>query len=150
MRHTNLERGRIESDAWKDVHDFKMEAFLGCLMNLGAMRQCLLPTRLRIRDRINGNNFIRATMGETRFKKVARFLCFDDKASRSWRKEREMVAPLREIWDMFNQALKRHYVAGPFLRVDEQLVCLERQVQIPSILVLQARKVNKNILGDRC
>ncbi|GFN96542.1 PiggyBac transposable element-derived protein 4 [Plakobranchus ocellatus] len=49
-------------------------------------------------------------------------LRFDDKDTRSTRKDKDPLAPIREVWDLFERSLKRHYSPGSFLTVDEQLV----------------------------
>ncbi|GFO30288.1 PiggyBac transposable element-derived protein 4-like protein [Plakobranchus ocellatus] len=49
-------------------------------------------------------------------------LRFDDKATRSARRARDVFAPMRELWDLFHTNLGKHYVAGQNITVDEQLV----------------------------
>ncbi|GFO47343.1 PiggyBac transposable element-derived protein 4 [Plakobranchus ocellatus] len=47
---------------------------------------------------------------------------FDDKETRTARRAKDIFAPFREIWDVFNANLARGYVPGPVLTVDEQLM----------------------------
>ncbi|KAK7105966.1 hypothetical protein V1264_017276 [Littorina saxatilis] len=47
---------------------------------------------------------------------------FDDKSTRNARRERDVFAPFRDVWDKFQKSLKSHYIPGPLLTVDEQLV----------------------------
>ena len=61
-------------------------------------------------------------MPRNRFKELMRMLRFDDKSTRSERKAKDKLAAFREIWDEFLVSLRRYYIPGKNLTVDEQLM----------------------------
>ena len=50
------------------------------------------------------------------------YLRFDDKATRSERREKDKLAPIRDVWEAVNKNLMKHYLPGDNVTVDEQLV----------------------------
>ena len=57
-----------------------------------------------------------------RFTLIMKFLRFDNKETRSERKERDKMAPIRDLWEQFIQRCRMCYVPGPNCTIDEQLV----------------------------
>jgi hypothetical protein len=57
-----------------------------------------------------------------RFKSIMRYLRFDNKSTRAERVKSDKLAPIRDIWEMFIAQLRKHYIPGPDLTVDEQLI----------------------------
>lgn len=73
-------------------------------------------------DDVNGRPVFRATMSLDRFKEITRCLRFDDKEDHVANRSRDKLAPIRTVFDKWNNRLKLLYVPGKFLTVDEQLV----------------------------
>lgn len=69
-----------------------------------------------------GPPIFRATMGLKRFTFLLRFIRFDDKTSRSLRRQKDELAPIRDIFNKINNNLKKMYTPGENITVDEQLV----------------------------
>ena len=65
---------------------------------------------------------MRSLFGYNRLVTLLVCLHFDDKNMRSARKEKDPLAPIREVCERFGRSRKRHYTPGSFLTIDEQLV----------------------------
>ena len=63
-----------------------------------------------------------AGMGCTRFTDFMTHLRFDNKETRSARRVKDVFAPFRDVWEAFMKNLGGHYIPGPFLTVDEQVM----------------------------
>ncbi len=70
----------------------------------------------------NGHPVFRATMPRSRFEEILRFLHFDDKTTRGTSAAQDKLAPIRKIWQMFNESLRKPYIPGADITIDEQLV----------------------------
>ena len=66
--------------------------------------------------------FSRATMSLHRFKFFLRCVRFDNFRSRAERQQSDVLAAIREFWDIFSTSLLRFYVPDSVLTIDEQLV----------------------------
>ncbi|GFN83395.1 PiggyBac transposable element-derived protein 4 [Plakobranchus ocellatus] len=73
-------------------------------------------------DLKSGETIVRCAFTRNRFLKLCNRLRFDDKSSRNQRRERDLFAPIRDLWEQFLKTLKRHYIPGVSVTVDEQLV----------------------------
>ncbi|XP_046392323.1 piggyBac transposable element-derived protein 4-like [Ischnura elegans] len=73
-------------------------------------------------SQLYGPPIFRATMGLKRFKYLLAFIRFDDKATRSVRRQKDKFAPIREVWERLNTNFKKHYLPGSNITVDEQLI----------------------------
>ena len=69
-----------------------------------------------------GRPIFAATMPLNRFKDLLRYLRFDNKNTRAARRETDKLAAFRDIWEMFLPTLRRNYIPGTDMTVDEQLV----------------------------
>lgn len=56
-------------------------------------------------DRLRGLPLFRATMSCDRFKRILRFIRFDDKNTRTARRARDKLAPARDIFELINKNL---------------------------------------------
>ena len=65
---------------------------------------------------------VMACFSRDRFLKLSDHLRFDDKETRSQRREKDAFATLRDLWEDVDGNLSREYVPGPTLTVDEQLM----------------------------
>ncbi|XP_070198822.1 piggyBac transposable element-derived protein 4-like [Littorina saxatilis] len=121
VKCTNIEGRRVKKDAWVPTNDEEIEAVIGMLLFLGTKKHNMLSTE-EIWDSSYGHPIIRACMGRRRFQTLMTHMRFDDKSTRNARRERDVFAPFRDVWDKFQKSLKSHYIPGPLLTVDEQLV----------------------------
>ena len=120
VKFTNLEGKRNEAD-FVETDDIEMRAFVGCILFLGGMKQSKLSSTT-VFDAMYGQGFVRASFSHNRFLQLLNFLRFDDKETRSARRSRDVFAPFRDFWDVFAKNLSDHYIPGPFITIDEQLV----------------------------
>ena len=61
-------------------------------------------------------------MSLMRFKMLMKFIRFDDKSSREDRRQRDKLAAIREVWNMFLSRCKLCYTVGSHVTIDEELV----------------------------
>lgn len=61
-------------------------------------------------------------MGRNRFQRILQYLRFDDKSTRTARREKDKLAAIRDLWEILNNNLLKYYLPGLNLTVDEQLV----------------------------
>ncbi|GFN89736.1 PiggyBac transposable element-derived protein 4 [Plakobranchus ocellatus] len=118
---TNTEGRRSLGDAWKDTDEIEILALIGCLLLAGAMRNTASSTSL-LWHKMYGVKMLQASFSHSRFAQLNNYLRFDEKASGNERSETDPFAPIRALWEVFNQNLIRHYVPGPSLVIGEQLV----------------------------
>ena len=69
-----------------------------------------------------GSPFYRSAMGQVRFEFLNRCLRFDNPVTRQERRAVDKFAPIRKIFDMFNENCRRLYSPGDCMTVDEQLL----------------------------
>ena len=120
VKFTNLEGKRNKAD-FVETYDIEMRAFVGCILFLGGMKQSMLSSTT-VFDAMYGQGFVRASFSRNRFLQLLNFLRFDDKETRSARRSRDVFAPFRDFCDAFTKNLSDHYIPGPFITIDEQLV----------------------------
>ena len=87
---------------------------------MGALRDNGTPTTI-LWSKTEDNPLVMACFSRDRFLKLSNHLRFDDKET-SQRREKDVFAPLRDLWEDFNGNLSREYVPGLTLTVDEQLM----------------------------
>jgi hypothetical protein len=61
-------------------------------------------------------------MSLKRFKQILRFCMFDNKNISEERLTADKLATFRNIWTMFVATLRKYYIPGTDITVDEQLV----------------------------
>ena len=110
----------------------EIRALIDVYTYLGAMNQNICPSEL-IWDVRNGNQLMRCTFSRNIFLKLGNMLRFDDKATRTEIRERDIFTPIRDVWEKFLSTLKKHYNPGPFVMVDEQLIPGEAEVAVSNI-----------------
>ena len=120
VKFTNLEGKRNKAD-FVETDDIEMRAFVGCILFLGGMKQNMLSSTT-VFDAMYGQGFVLASFSRNRFLQLLNFLRFDDKETRSARRSRDVFASFRDFWDAFTRNLSDHYIPGPFITIDEQLV----------------------------
>ncbi|XP_072395337.1 uncharacterized protein [Diabrotica undecimpunctata] len=104
----------------------ELHALLELLIFAAAQRDNHLATRQMFDDEISGAIY-KATMGRERFEFLIECLRFDDKMSRLDRKETDLLAAIREIWDDLIQNCKTSYKPGSYLPIDKQLLAFRKR-----------------------
>ena len=113
--------GRWYSSRWRDVDTMEMKAFIGCLLYIGVFKS-RHESYSSLWSKEHGRAPLRAAMSLSRFTLLLKFLRFDDTRTRSVRKQRDKLAPIREIWNSFLSCSRKFYVPGCDTTIDEQLV----------------------------
>ena len=121
VEYTNIDGKRALQDKWCETDEIEIMAFICILIHLGALKQNIFPTEL-IWDVQNGNALASSTMTRSRFLSLSNRLRFDDKETRSERRNRDEFAPIRDIWEQLMSNMRKHFVPRPFITVDEQLI----------------------------
>ena len=144
VKYTNVEGLRVLQSRWKQTDKIEIQAFIGLLLTTGVNKQGGVDFR-EYWDPIFGNPIFRATMGKNRFASLLRFLRFDDKSTRSLRKSKDKLAPIRDLWEYINQNLKKYYLPGENLTIDEQLVPFRGRVSFKQYLPSKPDKYGMKI-----
>ena len=98
-----------------------MKAFIGLLYLAGVYRSSGKSTD-ELFDIRDGRPIFHATMSPKRFKVISRVIRFDDKESRNARRERDKLAPIRDVYDAWVQTLSKCFLMYETLTIDKQLV----------------------------
>ena len=118
---TNKEGHRIRGEQWRHTDATEIEGFIGCLLHMGVLRDNGTPTAI-LRNKTEGNPLVLACFSRDRFLELSNHLRFDDKETRSHKREKDAFAPLRDLWEDFDGNMSGKYVPGPTLTVDKQLM----------------------------
>lgn len=122
---TNNEARRVTKDnnlkPWNDTDVVEMRAFFGLLLAAGHLKSNHQSYEV-LWGSMYGPPIFRATMGRNRFKSLLRYIRFDDKLTRTARRSKDKLAPIRDIWEQIVNNLRKHYIPGANITVDEQLV----------------------------
>ncbi|KAF4530424.1 hypothetical protein B566_EDAN018556 [Ephemera danica] len=129
VQYTNLKAQRVYeekgySDAWNNVDEIEICAFIGLVMIAGALRQPK-HTYTMLWNARYGPLIFRATLSLRRFKQILRFMRFDDTETRD---KDDKLSPIREVWEIVNNLLGQYYIPSENLTVDEQLVAFRGRV----------------------
>ena len=135
VKCTNEEGQRIFGDNWKHTNEDELKTYLGLLIIAGVYRGRLEPV-VHLWNQNSGRPIFNKAMSRNRFQQLTRTLRFDTKATRDERRQRDKLAPIREIHDKFASRCRAVYRPGDQVCVDEQLVAFRGRcpfkVYIPS------------------
>lgn len=121
LNMTNLYGVRKYGDNWEMIDMITLHAYFGLLLLAGVYRsygECIT----QLWDETNGRPIFRKTMSIKTFKKIQGCIRFDDKNDRVQRSVRDKLAPIRNVFDRWNNNLKTLYTPSEFLTIDEQLI----------------------------
>jgi hypothetical protein len=121
VKYTNIRATGIIGISWKTIDRIELQAFFGLLITVGINKQGIINYN-EFWCPLFGSQIFRACMSRNRFTAILRFIRFDDKSTRSSRRSKDKLAPIRDIWDMITKNLLKHYLPGDNLTIDEQLV----------------------------
>lgn len=134
-RCTNEEGQRVFQTQWRATTAEEIHAYLGLVLLAGVYRGRMEPV-IHLWSRDQGRPIFSQTMPRGRFQQLTRVFRFDSKDTRTARRERDKMAPIREIHDKFATTCRTSYKPGSQLCVDEQLVVFRGRcpfrVYIPS------------------
>ena len=65
--------------------------------------------------------FYRCCMSKNRFREFLRYVTFDNRNTRRSRQVLDKMAAIREVWELLQCNLRKHYVPSEWITVDEQL-----------------------------
>lgn len=105
---------------YEPTDETEMLAFIGILIAMGANN----GTKLSISDRWflhHGRSDYIAGMSRNRYKELLSIIRFDDKQTREERRKEDNFAPIRELYDVFNETLITHYIPSANVVIDEML-----------------------------
>ena len=99
-------------------HD-EMAAFLGLNIMRGFYSDL---TMQQLFDTATGPSVFKATMGGGRFSTILKNLTFDDRNSRTERKKGDKFCHIRDLFNLLDENLRRHFAPSECVTVDESLV----------------------------
>lgn len=120
VKFTNIQASKSQTN-WKPVDEVEIRAFIGLLIIAGVDRSSKKNYE-EIYDSLHGMPIFKATMSKHRFKHIMQFMRFDDKNTRSVRRQKDKLAPIRDVFDLIIKNLIRLYSPGSNLTLDEQLI----------------------------
>lgn len=120
VRCTNTEASEKDAE-WKNVTRTEMLAYIGLLIAAGANDFSRPNYRLYF-NRLFGMPLFLATMNLERFKSLLKYIRFDEKSSRAVRRNTDKLAPIRDIFNLFRQNLKKYYAPSENLTISGQLI----------------------------
>lgn len=118
---SNKEGQVVFGNEWKIISDEEFLAYIGILLLAGVYRSRNESTK-SLWDSSTGRPIFKATMSLKRFHLISRVIRFDDKNTRIERREKDKLAPVREIWNKWVEILPILYNPTENVTVDEQLV----------------------------
>lgn len=109
---------------WRPLEKSELDCFLGVLIKAGALRCRKESTReIWTTNASIRRSFFTAAMSRNRFELIYKFLRFDDKTTRTERKEHDKLAAIRDTWDTFVINCQKSFQPYETVTIDEQLVC---------------------------
>lgn len=120
VKYTNIE-GAKQKPNFTLTDAIEIKAFIGVLLAAGVDRSSK-RNYVEFFGVLRGQPIIRATISLKRFKQLLRCIRFDDKTTRTARRAKDKLAPIRDVFEMVNSNLKKMYSPSEYLTVDEQLV----------------------------
>ena len=122
LANTNIHGLANQGRQWINVAMIEIRSTIGLLLFLGLTKSGHENIRTLWRQGYFSRAICQATMSGRRFQDIQTMLSFDDQATREQRKADDKFAPIREVFDMFTSACRRHFSPGECLTIDEQLV----------------------------
>jgi len=126
--NTEIERHNIDNNAnnaeaatFAPLSINELKAFIGLLYYQGVNKNNHLNLTEMWSNEF-GSNLYRTVMSEKRFSFIGARLRFDDKSTRAERRTVDVLAPIRELWDLFIGNCQKNYTPGNNLTIDEQLL----------------------------
>ncbi|XP_071639586.1 piggyBac transposable element-derived protein 4-like [Temnothorax longispinosus] len=128
VKYTNMyiesKRNTVSYKREKDCRDTtrcEILALIGTLFFIGTKKGSYTNVLELWATNGTGIQTLRAVMGYKRFLFLLRCLRFDDKSTRSERKQTDKLAPIRSMLDSFVRNCKNSYTVSEYVTIDEML-----------------------------
>ncbi|KAK0060041.1 piggyBac transposable element-derived protein 4 [Biomphalaria pfeifferi] len=105
----------------RNVDIVELKSLLGLYYLAGVLNMNGVTT-YELFDKDCGVAYFRATMPQKRFTFSTNCICFDDKGTRQEKRERDRLAPIRELFDKIVNTSQQLYTPSEYCTVDEQLL----------------------------
>lgn len=105
----------------KDTDSIELKALLGLLYMAGTLKSSHQNLDDLYANDFTGVEFLRSTMSLRRLRFLLSSIRFDDANTRQERRQLDKLAPLREIFELFNENCLNNYTLGENVTIDEML-----------------------------
>jgi len=119
MHFTLAEAQRQEDEAFS-LSKNELTAFFGLCILRGVLKGRDEPL-FNFWNEEYGRPIFRETMSRNKFKSILRYIRFDDKNSRSLRRQTDKFAAIRDLWNSVMDNCQKSFFPNPNVTVDEQL-----------------------------
>ena len=127
IRWTNKE-GRITyGEEWIDVTEKEFNCYLGLLI-LSGVYKSRNESIIQLWNVQDGRALFSKSMARNRFQQISRAVRFDDASRRREHRTDDKLAPVRRIFDMWEETLQDSFVPADNVTVDEQLLTYRGRV----------------------
>ena len=120
VMHFTLAEARREGDEAFSLSKDEFTAFFGLYILRGVLKGRDEPL-FNFRDKEYGRLIFRETMSRNKFQSILHYIRFDDKNSRSLRRQTDKFAAIRELWDLVMDNCQKSYFPGANVTINEQL-----------------------------
>lgn len=127
LKWTNKEGRLIGSDNWKDVTEEEFLCFFGLLI-LSGVYKSRGESVIQLWSKEDGRAIFNKSMSRTRFQLISRAIRFDDAVRRRQNRNNDKLAPIKNIFEMWETTLADSFVPGDDVTVDEQLLTYRGRV----------------------
>ena len=121
QRWTNIEGSLVFGNSWKDLERRDLLCYIGLLLLAGVYKAKNEPVE-QLWNIESGRPIFSKSMARNRFTDISRVLRFDNAADRRQRRVTDKLAPIREVFEMWEKTLEDAFVPYENVTVDEQLV----------------------------
>jgi len=121
LEFTNVQGQLVFGTKWKAFDRLSLRSYIGLIILAGVYKSNH-EAITNLWDEFSGRPIFRATMSLRRFQDITRVMRFDDRSTRPARRERDKLAPIRNLWDKWETNLRRLFHPYENVTVDEQLI----------------------------
>ncbi|KRZ12308.1 PiggyBac transposable element-derived protein 4 [Trichinella zimbabwensis] len=121
LQMTNLEGKRLYKDDWKEIDETELHAYISVLILAGVYKSHGEATN-SLWNTENGRPIFPSVMSLDNFQRISRIIRFDDRETRSHRREKDPLAAIRDIWDDWVARLPMMCNPGAYVTADERLI----------------------------
>jgi len=127
MKWTNKEGQHIYVEKWTDVTEEEFLCFLGLLL-LSGVYKSRNESVIQLWNSTDGRAIFGESMARNRFQQISRAIRFDDAHYRREHRSDDKLAPVRNVFEMWETTLSDAFVPSENVTVDEQLLTYRGRV----------------------
>ena len=127
MKWTNKEGSSTYGDQWIEMNEKELECFLGLLIWSGVYKS-RNESIMQLWSLDDGRAIFNKTMARNRFQQISRAMRFDDAARRREHHSDDKLAPVRKIFNVWEETLQDSFFPEENVTVDEQLLTYRGRV----------------------